>query len=504
MAPMHPIRPQHAEQPGVATPGGYFLAVAVPALAIAVAAFAERWLGLDDLSLVFMMAVLVVAARTSTGPAVLAAVLCFLAYNFFFIEPRFTFYIAARHGVTTVLLFLAAALLAGRLASRLAMQVQALRAANAHANALQDLGRRLATAANAEAVVQAAHEVFRHSLDADVWVRVGDQHLHPQGVEPPPASALRRGGAGEFKETIEEFGWWFLPLRAPGETLGVIGLKLPASPTQLDEAQRRLARTMTDDIAQAIVRIRLVDALESERVASETERLRAALLSSVSHDLRSPLASIIGSASSLESYGEAMPVEDRRSLLETIRVEGERLDRYIQNLLDMTRLGHGGLAINRDWIGIDELIGAAVSRLQHYQPDARFETSIADSPPIWVHPALVEQALFNVIENAAKFSPPGEAVSIATQDIEGGAVRIDVRDRGPGIPEDERKRIFDMFYSVARGDRGRHGTGLGLAITQGMIGAHGGSVEALPGDDGRGTTIRITLPRIEPSPPHTP
>jgi two-component system sensor histidine kinase KdpD len=124
--------------------------------------------------------------------------------------------------------------------------------------------------------------------------------------------------------------------------------------------------------------------------------------------------------------------------------------------------------------------------------------------PLWVHPALVEQALFNVLENAAKFSPPGEAVVVDAREVatgEGDRVRIDVRDRGPGIPDDERRRIFDMFYSVERGDRGRHGTGLGLAICQGMVGAHGGSVEALPGEDGRGTVIRITIPRIEPPPP---
>lgn len=268
---------------------------------------------------------------------------------------------------------------------------------------------------------------------------------------------------------------------------------------------------MTDDIAQAVLRTRLVADLEDSRVGGETERLRSALLSSVSHDLRSPLASIIGAASSLDNYAEAMPREDRHALLETIRIEGERLDRYIQNLLDMTRLGHGGLALNRDWIGVDELIGSAVTRLQRYEPAARFEVRLQPGlGPIWVHPALIEQALFNVLENAVKFSPPDAPVTIDARQVDGEPggpdrlLRIDVGDRGPGIPEDERARIFDMFYSVERGDRGRQGTGLGLAICQGMIGAHGGSVVALPGqpdDQGRrGTTIRITLPPIEPEP----
>jgi two-component system sensor histidine kinase KdpD len=295
-----------------------------------------------------------------------------------------------------------------------------------------------------------------------------------------------------------EHGWWFLPLRSPHGALGVIGLKLPAHVVQPSEGQRQLAHEMADDIAQALLRTHLVADLQSARVAAETECLRSALLSSVSHDLRTPLASIIGAADSLDSYGEAMSPEDRHALLDTVRSEGERLDRYIQNLLDMTRLGHGTMTLRRDWIGVDELIGSATGRLRRYQPAVEF--AIAVDPQlgaIWVHPALVEQALFNVLENAAKFSPPRTPVHIAAQDVD-GEVRIDVSDQGPGIPEAERQRVFDMFHSVERGDRGRHGTGLGLAICRGMIGAHGGEVIAMPGPDGRGTTVRITLPRQEP------
>jgi len=502
MQPADPPRREHQDTSNPAA--GYLLAVAGSLLAVLAAAVAKRWIGLDDLSLVFMLAVLIVAARTRTGPAVLTALLCVLAYNFFFIEPRYTLYISARQGVTTVALFLAAALLAGRLASRLAMQVQALQAAHRDAMARQALGQRLAIARDEDEVVKAADDVFRRSLDAQVWIRLGERGLHTDNVEPPALPVLRQieglADGSRHAETIEEHGWWFLPLHAPRGTLGVIGLKLPAYVYQLDEGQRRLARAMANDIAQALLRARLVADLQSERVANETERLRSALLSSVSHDLRTPLAAIIGAAGSLDSYGHAMNDDDRHALLDTVRSEGERLDRYIQNLLDMTRLGHGALALNRDWIGVDELIGSAVGRLHRYQPGTRFEVSLdPDVGPIWVHPALVEQALFNVIENAAKFSPPDEAVAIDARRDDGKLV-IEVRDRGPGIPEEERKRIFDMFFSVERGDRGRHGTGLGLAICRGMIGAHGGEVEALPGADGRGTVVRITLPLNEPLP----
>ncbi len=481
----------------------YALAALGTGVAVLAGFVAEYWLGRTDLSSIFMLAVLVVASRTRTGPAVLTAALCFLAYNFFFIEPRYTFFIDAWQSVAQVSLFLAAALLAGRLASRLAMQVQALRIAHRHASARRDLAQRLANAADEAAVLEAADAMVHRHLDADVWLR-------PHGETASEIHALRRVGAEDeswrWAATAEEHGWWFLPLLASGRTLGAIGLKRRQRADAPDEAWRALAREMTDDIGAALARVRWVGDLQRERMANETERLRSVLLSSVSHDLRTPLASIIGAAGSLENYGAAMDETDRRDLLETIRIEGERLNRYVQNLLDMTRLGHGELTLHRDWIGVDELVGSAIGRLQRYRPDARFETAIdAALAPVWVHPALIEQALFNVIENAVKFSPSGEAVRVEAQ-RQDERVRIDVIDRGPGIREDERQRVFEMFYSAEpidshgrrSGDRGRDGTGLGLAICRGMIGAHGGEVQALPGDDGRGTRIRIEFPTIAP------
>lgn len=485
--------------------GDAALAVLAAAAATLVAALAERWVGLDDLSMVFIVAVVLVAARTGMSAAVVAATLCFASYNFFFIEPRFTFRIQASQGVTTVVLFLLAALVAGRLASRLRAQVLGLQAANVHATALQALSQALAGAADLGQVVAAGTRALRRALGADALVELDTPTAgpgDPLGDRDRAAAdwARRRGQpAGRYTDTMGAADWWFLPLLARAGAVGVVGLRFPPGQTRLGAEQRRLAEAMAEEIAQALERVRLVADLQDARVSGETERLRSALLSSVSHDLRSPLAAIIGAAGSLESYAEAISRDDRRALLETIRGEGERLDRYIQNLLDMTRLGHGGLTLHRDWIGVDELIGSAVTRLQRYRPEARFAVHIAaDVGPVWVHAALIEQALFNVIENAARFSPPDELIVIEAQRLDDGTLRIDVSDRGPGIPEAERRRIFDMFYSVERGDRGGPGTGLGLAICQGMIGAHGGSVEALAGADGRGTTIRLRLPRRLP------
>lgn len=482
----------------------YGLAVLGAALAIAVAAMAERFMGLNDLSMVFIVAVLLVAVRTRMSAAVLSAVLCFLGYNFFFIEPRFTLFIGARQGVATVLLFLLAALVTGRLASRLKAQLLALRAANAHVTALQQLTRRLALAANAEQAMQATCEVMEQALEADVLVQM-DEHtvasgafeLDEKGRSAADWAQRHQQPSGRFTDTLAGSAWWLLPLQG-GQ--GVLGVRFPAAVSSLSDEHRRLVEAMRDELAQTLQRTRLVRELEDARIGGETERLRSALLASVSHDLRSPLSAIIGAASSLQSYGEQMDANDRSALLDTVRLEGERLDRYIQNLLDMTRLGHGGLSLNRDWIGVDELIGSATSRLSRYQPEASFELQVAPAlAPIWVHPALVEQALFNVLENAVRFTPRGRAVRIEAGDDPEGRLRIDVCDEGPGIPEAERRRIFDMFYSVERGDRGG-GSGLGLTICQGMIGAHGGTVEALPGRSGRGTIIRISLPRLSPDP----
>lgn len=487
------------------SPNEISLAIFASVLATLLAWAAEKWVGLSDLSMVFIVAVVIVAARTRMAAAGLAATLCFIAYNLFFIEPRFTFYISARQGVVSVLLFLVAALVAGRLASQLRMQVVALRAANAHTTALQGLEQTLSSAADLGEILRAGKAALERHMGASVWLEAVATNANTEGVA---LEGIDRGAAdwvvshgqqaGRYTDTLAGASWWFLPLRSDKTVIGVLGLRFASSATRLPFEQRRLAEAMADSISHAVLRAKLVADLENARVSNEAERLRSALLSSVSHDLRSPLTAMVGSASSLVNYGKSMNEDDRKGLLETILLEGERLDRYIQNLLDMTRLGHTGLSLNRDWIGVDELIGSATGRLRRYQPEVKLNLVLmSELPPIWVHPALVEQALFNVLENAAKFSPPGEVIDVSARLVD-RQLQLDVHDRGPGIPENERSRIFDMFYTVERGDRGRQGTGLGLTIAQGMIGAHGGSVEALPGPDGRGTLIRICLPLLEP------
>ncbi len=507
---------EQSDEPNAGIKGELIYASIVAVLTTGLAAIADYFLSLQDLSLIFITGVLFVAVRTRMAVAVYAATLCFLAYNFFFIEPRFTLYISAGRGVVTVAAFLVVALICSRLANRLRSQVLMLRAANTHAATLQRLGQQLSAAADETQVFRAATQALRETLAADVVLLVaqeGTRRLTEVARDPARAtldvqataaadwSLAHQQLAGRTTDTLQGSAWWCVPMIVGEQPLGVVCLRFAEGVNRLRPELSTLAQAMVQDLAQALARTRMVTQLEAARVQAETDLLRAALLSSVSHDLRSPLSAIIGSAESLSVYTDKLSEDDKRALAEGILSEGQRLDRYIQNLLDMTKLGHGTLDLQRQWSGFDEIAGSALARLRKLYPAVPVDMHLSPMLPLLnVHPALIEQALFNILENAAKFSPEGAAVSLRAVVFE-GRLRIDIIDRGPGIPEGERKQIFDMFYSVQRGDRGAQGTGLGLTICQGMIGAHGGSVEALATETGRGTTIRITLPISEPPPP---
>ncbi|AYO54363.1 sensor histidine kinase [Acinetobacter wuhouensis] len=477
--------------------------VLTTAISIIIASLGEKYLGIEELSVIFITAVVFVASKTRMVAAVFSALLFFLAYNFFFISPKFTLQISAHQGVITVVAFLGAALIASRLASRLREQVTALKAANSYNSIMQDLGQKLSVAVDLKQVQEIASSSLSKNLKAQVWLYCPEasdgKDVLKQLSDKERISAewtfKNLQPSGRFTQTLTENAWWFLPLLASKQCLGVIGIQFLHASAHLGNEQKRLAEAMVEYIAQAIYRTQLTKALEIANVSSETEKLRSALLSSVSHDLRSPLASMIGAADTLTHYRHAMDEQDQVSLLEAIRLEGERLDRYIQNLLDMTRLGHEGLSLKRDWIGVDELVGSAVRRLQRYMPHAVIEVHLPEqSLSLFVHAALIEQAIFNVLENAAKFSPEQQAVIVDVMRVCDNEIEIAISDQGQGIPEDERDRIFDMFYTMERGDRGQYGTGLGLTIVKAIIGAHMGKISASSAKNNHGTCIRIILP----------
>lgn len=468
-------------------------------LGLMIAAISDRFIGYSDLALIFIVTVLLVAIRAKMLITLASVFICFLLYNYFFIEPRFTFMISAERGVITIITFIISALLVGRLANQLRAQVLSLRAANSASLQLQELERKLSSCVDIQQVLNIAKQHLESSLNAYVWLRVATQVsgeisvLNEKDQIAADWAQKNVKPCGRFTNTLTQTEWWFNPLNLV-ESHGVIAIRFRDHPQALSFELQRLTELMIEDIAQTLSRVQLSLQLENSRVVAETEKLRSALLSSVSHDLRSPLAAMIGSADTLKYYGEQMPEIDRHELLDTIHIEGERLDRYIQNLLDMTRLGHQGLTLSRAWIGVNELITSATERLKRYQPHVNIKTTCAEKlSQLYVHPALIEQAIFNVLENAAKFSPDNVPIEVNIQQVE-SYLQIEIEDQGIGIPENEREQIFDMFYTMQRGDRGKTGTGLGLSIVKAIIGAHMGSIEAQSGRHGHGTVIRIRLP----------
>ncbi|MEH6491389.1 sensor histidine kinase KdpD [Halopseudomonas sp.] len=483
----------------------YMFALLAVGLAIAAATVLARFMELPNISLVFLVAVLVVAVRSSLGPALVSAGVSFLAYNFLFIPPTLTLTIDREQDVLTLLFFLLMSGLTGNLASRQRRQLQSARDAQAETVAVLELSRKLTAATDRQAVLAAAIQHFAHWHDLNisimtrgkegVWtVQAGDKPVLTDAERAAADWAWQHGQpAGRGTDTLPSGAWWWLPLAGDEGPLAMLGAATRQGEALLPSQQRLLA-ALGQPLAQALQRARLAEELEAARLHGQTEELRSALLASVSHDLRTPLTAMRGSIDSLLELGEQIPMADRRELLEGTRNEAERLDRYIQNLLDMTRLGHGALALERDWVAAADVVGSALQRLRPVLAGLQLEISVPEELPLlYVHAALIEQALINVLENAARFSPEGGRLRVAVE-TDSAELRFVVADQGPGIPEHEREKVFDMFYTAARGDRGGQGTGLGLAICQGMLGAHAGRVSVGAGLDGSGASLILHLP----------
>ncbi|MCU1786041.1 sensor histidine kinase KdpD [Pseudomonas sp. 13B_2.1_Bac1] len=483
----------------------YALAVLATVVAAAVAWAVSSVLPLPNISLVFLAAVLLVAVRSSLGPSLVCAALSFLTYDFLFIPPNFSFAIQREEDVLTLLFFLLMAALTGNLAARQRRQLQALRDTQEETSELLDLSRKLTAATDRQAVISAAAHHLEGWSDLDLCLvnRDGQGGWKVETGGPLTLTEAERAAAdwawqhdqpaGMGTGTLPFGRWWWWPLSSEEGPLGLLGVSAKPG-RELSGQRRRLLTALSQPLAQALARAQLAQELESARLHGETEQLRSALLASVSHDLRTPLTSMRGSIDSLLALGEAIPLEDRRELLEGTRDEAERLDRYIQNLLDMTRLGHGALKLARDWVSPGDIVGSALGRLRAVLAPLQVSTQVpTELPLLYVHAALIEQALVNVLENAARFSPPQGRLQLSAG-VSDNQLFFAVADEGPGIPEEERAKIFDMFYTAARGDRGGQGTGLGLAICQGMVGAHGGHISVADGIDGRGTCITLFLP----------
>ena len=501
-------RPARADVPAQLRPLG-LVALAVCATTL-IALGAERLIPVLSLSLLYMTTVVAIAAKLGRWPSVAAALLSFLAYNLFFTDPRMTLHIWNRGQFVTLLLFLAVSILTGNLAARLRDRAVAQRAISDRTRKLYDFSRRAATAASVDDVVWAAVSHVAAVLECQSILLLPNENgqLAIVGAFPPEdrmeprelsaaTYAFEHGEpTGKGSATLPASRWLFLPLLAADRRIGVLGLAYEDG-HEPPPGDRRLVEALADQVALALERVKLADDLAQIRVASETERLRSALLSSVSHDLRTPLVSILGAAEGLTQPG--LTAEARGTLAETIRDEGDRLDRYIQNLLDMTRLGHGALKLKTHATDLRELVGSARNRLRGPLRGHPMEVAIpVDMAPAQVDPVLIEQVLVNIFDNACKYAGPGRAIRIAARQSRGRAV-LSVEDEGPGLPPGAAAHVFDMFWRAEQGDGGQAGTGLGLAICKGIVEAHGGTIRAeAVHPDGRGTRIVMELPLWNP------
>jgi two-component system sensor histidine kinase KdpD len=300
--------------------------------------------------------------------------------------------------------------------------------------------------------------------------------------------------AGRSADTLPGAKRLFLPIRTARSAVAVVGLDNDRPGPLLTPDQTRLLDALSDQAALAIERVNLVADVERARIAVETERLRSALLTSISHDLRTPLASILGAATSLKSYGGVLDQEAKDELVNTIQEESERLNRFIGNLLDMTRLEAGAVEPQGEMVDLGDVVGSALGRASKFLADHLIEVDLDPNLPlVKVDPVLLEQVLFNLLDNAAKYTPTDTKVTVRAR-REGQFVRLDIMDEGQGIPEADKEKIFDKFYRIQAADRKRAGTGLGLAIGRGFIEAMGGAIVAGNRTDRSGAIFTIKLP----------
>ncbi len=493
--------------PASLDPLAYIATIGIVGVALGIALFLQQFLNVANIALVFLTAVLVSAIRFGLFPSLFACLVSVLAYNFFFLPPIYTFTIADPENVVALFFFLVVAVIASNLAGRTRNQVLTARSRARTTEALFAFSRKLAGIGTLDdllwvtvsqiALMLKLRVVLLLPEDDRLAVRAGyppEDQLDEADLAAARWSWAHNRAAGRGADTLPGARWLFLPFRTGRGAVGVLGIERDEPGPLLTPDGRRLLDALADQAALAIERITLAEAIDRARVMAETERLRAALLTSISHDLRTPLATIIGSLTSLRSYGASYDDKTRDEFMATIQAEAERLNRFIGNLLDMTRLEAGAIDLKPELADLAEIVGTALQRTAKLLAAHRVVIEIdPDMPMLRTDYLLLEQALFNLLDNAAKYAPAGSRVLIRGR-RDGGSVLVEIVDEGPGIPAQELERIFDKFYRVQAQDRQRAGTGLGLAICRGFVEALGGTISAGNRRDGSGAVFAIRLP----------
>lgn len=482
------------------------------ATAIVGASTAVAWLmfyhfDLSNLIMVYLLGVVAVASRYGRGPSVLACLLSVAAFDFFFVPPYLTFAVHDTQHFITFGVMLVVALVISQLTVRIRWQAETARQRERRTAALYALSRELAGTRGVPNILQAAArhiaEVFRGQVAVFLPDASGRLVAHTDLPGRFDVDASEHGtiqwvhahqqAAGLGTATLPGAKALYLPLSASGGALGVLGVR-PEDPHSLDAPEHlHQLETFANQTALALERARLADEAQQAQLRVEAERLRSSLLSSVSHDLRTPLASITGAASSLLEAPSPLDALTHRGLLETIQEESERLSRLVNNLLQMTRLESGSLQLRKDWHPLEEVVGAALGRLKGPLGDRSVTARLPeDLPLVPIDDVLIEQVLINLLDNAVKYTPGGSPIEVAAWADE-GSVTVEVADRGPGLAAGEEGQVFEKFY---RGQPAKdRGAGLGLAICRGFIQAHGGRIWADNRPEG-GAAFRFTIPLV--------
>lgn len=491
----------------------YVLSTLYVGCALVVGFLLDQSLDVRNIALVFLMAVLTAAVTEGLKPALYASVVSAVCLNFFFLQPLYTLDISDPDSVVAFILFFVVAVIASNLTASVQRQAAAARRRARTTEDLYLFSKKLAGTGTLDDVLWATAFQLASMLKLRVVLLLPEEGTIAVKAGYPPDDTLddadiaaarwaweHNRAAGRGADTLPGAKRLYVPLRTGRAAIGVIGLDGDRQGPLLTPEQQRLLDALADQAALAIERVQLVADIDAARLAEEAGRLRSALLTSISHDLKTPLAAIMGAAGTLRDYHSALPDDDRAELLTTVTDESERLNRFIANLLDMTRIEAGAMEPKTAFHYVGDIVGSALRRARkimiHHHVDVRVPS---DLPMVKVDPVLFEQVLFNLLDNAAKYAPEGSTVNLQAE-RDGTNVLVRIFDEGPGIPADDLERVFDSFYRVRKGDHVRAGTGLGLSICRGFIEAMGGTIGAENRRDRSGAIFTISLPLTPDAP----
>jgi two-component system, OmpR family, sensor histidine kinase KdpD len=485
----------------------YLMALVIVAIGLLAAELIQPWFGIENVDLVFLTAVVSVAVRYGLWPSLLASVAASLCYNFFFLPPVYTFTITDPTNIAAFFFFMLIAVLVSNVAARVRTQADSAIGRVRTTESLYAFSRKLAGTATLDDVLWATAYQTALMLRVRVVLLLPEDGVLTVKAGYPPEDELDKADlaaanwawgndrpAGRGSDTLPGAKRLFLPMRTGRGPIGVIGIDDDRTGPLLTPDQRRLLDALVDQGALAIERVLLVEDMDRVKRTVESDRLRSALLTSISHDLKTPLASVLGAASTMRDLSSGLTDTQKRDLLATVIDESERLNRFIANLLDMTKLESGAIVPNTARHDIGEIVGSALRRAGKILVRHKVSLELAaDLPMLELDAVLFEQVLFNLLDNAAKYAPADTTISIRGS-REKDSIVLQILDEGAGIPPAELESVFDKFYRAQKGDHVRPGTGLGLAISRGFVEAMHGTISAANRSDRSGAVLTIRLP----------